>query len=152
MNPQQFINHLDQIPTEVIQAIREDLPDIVGTEAINHFKENFQVEGFVDTAREPWQEVKRRMDPRVRGARATRKILTGDTGELKESVSYEKTAEGVMIYSDKPYASAHNEGTENAGRGHSTHIPKRQFIGKSESLEMKIEETIVKRLNRAFNK
>jgi phage gpG-like protein len=91
------------------------------------------------------------MDPRVKGARATRKILIGDTGNLKRSIDKEFVPEGVLIYSDTPYASAHNEGTDNAGRGHSTHIPKRQFIGDSKELDEKVKVIIETRFDKLFN-
>ena len=149
MNPQEFSEHQQAIIKEIENFFDHKLPDIVGMEAINHFKDNFEVEGFVNKNKEPWKEVKRRMDPRVRGARAARKILTGDTGELKESISFEKPAPGqVLIFSDKPYASAHNDGTETAGRGHTTTIPQRRFIGESEALNEKIKSIIEEGIDR----
>ena len=54
-----------------------------------------------------------------------------------------RTKPGVaIIYSDVPYAAAHNEGTNNAGRGHKTRIPKRQFIGESRTLNKKAKKII----------
>jgi len=143
MTPRQFEQMLARSASEINSFIQNTLPDIVGTEAVNHFKENFDKEGFVDKSKQPWKEVKRRMDPRVRGARATRKILSGDTGELKEAIEYEKNPGEVIITNDKPYASAHNEGTTNAGRGHHTVIPQRKFIGHSADLDEKIEKEMI---------
>jgi phage gpG-like protein len=48
----------------------------------------------------------------------------------------------VTIFSDVPYAAAHNEGTNNAGRKRNVVIPKRQFIGDSETLNKEIEKII----------
>lgn len=151
MNPQEALNHLEQSIHEAEEAVKIMLPDIIGREAVNFFQANFLVEGFVDKTKEPWQEVKRRMDPRVRGARSTRKILT-EEGHLHDSISFEQTPEGTVIYSDKPYAAAHNEGTDNAGRGHSTHIPKRQFIGKSEALDKMVEDKIYEEMDKIIMK
>ena len=126
----------------------------IGKIAVDHFTENFQVEGFVDEATEPWKEVNRRLNPRVRGARAIRKILTGDTTDLGRSIKHEPGPgpDQVTVYSDKPYAAAHNEGTTNAGRGHSTTIPKRQFIGHSQKLDEKIKKKIEEALDKVLGK
>jgi phage gpG-like protein len=150
MTPEEFIIHLSQFPEKIreeFEAVKEPIAKV----AIDHFTENFEKEGFVNSTLEPWQEVKRRMDPRVKGARATRKILIGDTGNLKRSIDKEFVPEGILIYSDTPYASAHNEGTDNAGRGHSTHIPKRQFIGDSKELDEKVKVIIETRFDKLFN-
>lgn len=38
----------------------DDVKDILGVEAVNHFKESFTNEGFTDSSLEKWQDVKRR--------------------------------------------------------------------------------------------
>jgi len=147
MTPEEFEQLLHAKSQEINAFLGGDILDIVGTEAVNHFKENFEQEGFVDQTKQPWQEVKRRLNSRTRGVDRINKILH-KTGELKESISYEKQPGSVIIYSDKPYASAHNEGTSTAGRGRSTKIPKRQFIGQSQKLNEKIQKEIEEGLNR----
>ena len=152
MTPEEFAAYISQLSAEaeaVIKNIRMD----IGKMAVDHFTENFQVEGFVNSTTEPWKDVKRRTDPRVRGARSTRKILTGDTGNLGRSITY-KVGPGenqVTIFSDIPYASAHNEGTSTAGRGRHTTIPKRQFIGRSQKLDEKIQKEIEDGLREILN-
>lgn len=121
-------------------------PDILGTEAVNHFAESFQNEGFTDETLEKWPDVKRRTNPkRPDRAAASRPILTGSTGDLGRSIEYvakpgevKITADTMQIGSDKAYAQAHNEGTTTAGRGNRTTIPKRQFIGESKALNDKV--------------
>ena len=133
-----------------------ELPTIVGVEAVNFFTESFENEGFTDEVLEPWQEVKRRQDPkRPDRAAASRKILTGDTADLGRSIEYTPEAGQVKITSDtvnagsdKDYAAAHNEGTTTAGRNRNVTIPKRQFIGKSKKLDEIIDEKVVKRIKR----
>lgn len=44
---------------------RKSLPVMVGREAVSHFKENFNQEGFVDNGLNKWKDVKRR-DPSSR--------------------------------------------------------------------------------------
>ena len=149
MTPEEFARMIQSHAQQSKAFVERDLPDLVGTEATKHFKENFEKEGFVDASPKPWKEVKRRMNPRTRGVRKTNKILH-DSGELQESISYEKEPGKVVIYSDKPYASAHNKGTTTAGRGRSTTIPKRQFIGHSEKLDEKIRKEIEDGLGKIF--
>lgn len=141
MTPDDFANMFKLNAQEIEAFVNGDLADTVGTEALNHFKENFEKEGFTDATNQPWQEVKRRLNPRTRGVRRTNKILH-DSGGLKESITYKKEPGRVVISSDKPYASAHNEGTSTAGRGNTTRIPKRQFIGHSAKLDEKIQKEI----------
>ena len=54
----------------------------------------------------------------------------------------------AIIYTDVPYAAAHNEGTNNAGRNRKTKIPKRQFIGDSNTLNKKVIKVIEDELKR----
>lgn len=146
----QFVNHLMDVSDEVRDLIEHDLPLVLGVEARNHFQDNFQNEGFTDRDNEPWIEVKRRIDPRVTGARAKRKILTGDTGDLGESIDFELSGAGkVTVFSDKVYAEAHNEGTDNAGRNRNMVIPQRQFMGESEALNEKVIKKIEEMIDNA---
>lgn len=143
MDGNQFAKHLLDISEESERFLNNDAPVIMGKTAVDFFTESFQNEGFTDVSLEPWKEVKRRQNPKVTGARAIRAILTGDTGDLGMSIEHEKTDNGeVTVRSDKTYSKAHNEGTNNAGRGRSTTIPKRQFIGDSETLNQKVLEAL----------
>jgi phage gpG-like protein len=147
MTPNEFSRYLIEAQREIQQYINEDAPVIIGKTAVDHFTENFQQEGFVDGGVQKWQEVKRRMNPKITGARASRPILTGDTGDLGMSIQYKDAADGkVTVYSDLPYSEAHNEGTANAGRSHNVVIPKRQFIGESEELNEKIKEELERKI------
>lgn len=131
----------------VRREIERELSKKVGNLAVREFKENFRREGFFG---KKWKEVKRRAEG-ARGAAGRRKILTGPTGDLGRSIKYEAGSGSVTVYSDVPYAEAHNAGTANAGRSHSVKIPRRQFIGEdpklSAAIERKIEEEIGKALD-----
>lgn len=126
---------------EVVAYIKNDAPRVVGTLAVNHAKQTFDDEGFTDTVFEPWKEVNRRKDPKASPRDQSRKILS-DSGDLKDSIRYEQAEMTVKIGSDLDYARPHNEGTDNAGRGGKTKIPKRQFIGDSESLKTEMRKEI----------
>ncbi len=146
ISPEQFLKHLNDQQKAVKKFMEKDAPREIGTEAVNHFKENFQNEGFTDQVNKPWTEIKRRIEPeRPDRAAAKRKILT-ESGDLGKSIQKDVQTGQVVIFSDVSYAEAHNEGTDNAGQNHNVTIPKRQFIGKSRALDRKVEGVIKERL------
>lgn len=154
----------------------------IGNEAVRHFKDNFRQEGFVDNGLHKWKEVKRR-DPSSRWygfeykgqrrqkrkgkpkqkanfsqAATQRRILTGSSGELQDSLRYKvNPASGanvsVSITSDKPYAVVQNEGGPIKVFGKaSTILPARPFVGHSKELDVKIEEIVQKNWESFINK
>ncbi len=152
MDGNQFAKHLLNASQETENYINNDAPEIMGVIARDHFTESFQDEGFTNQKIESWEEVKRRMNPKITGAKASRKILTGDTGDLGMSIDYKKQQGETTIYSDKPYAEAHNKGTTTAGSNRNVTIPKRQFIGDSEVLNKKILDEFEKDLDNIIKK
>lgn len=144
MNNAEFVKKLADTVREIEDYASNKAPRILGVTARNFFTENFQKEGFVNGGLKKWKEVKRRQNPKVKGVDANRKILTGRTGALGRSIQYRTEQNQVTIFSNLPYAAAHNEGTNNAGRRHNVRIPKRQFIGESKELD----DLIMKEINR----
>lgn len=130
---------------KVIKYLNNDALDVIGTLAVNHAQDSFINEGYTDVQLQPWKEVKRRESGKGKTRDQTRPILS-DTGDLKDSIRYEKAGKDVHIGSDLPYAQPHNEGTSGTGRGNNT--PKRQFIGKSVELENQIKSKIQRDLKR----
>jgi phage gpG-like protein len=134
-------------------ALGDDLPTVVGTEAVEMFKENFQSEAW---GCEPWQEVERRkatwtrggkeVPNPIKGAKRSRKILTGDTGDLARSIEYTVDGDKVEVGSELVYARVHNEGLR-AGRGAGFIMPKRQFIGESPAYHRKLIQRIKDYIN-----
>jgi len=148
MSPEQFQKHLKEKEQQLKKAMEETIPRKVANKAVLHFKKSFQDEGFTDAGLQKWKEVKRRENPkRADLAKAKLPILTG-TGNLGRSIKATHEPGKVTVFSDVPYAAAHNEGTTNAGRNRNVTIPKRQFIGKSETLEKEIERVIVDELGK----
>lgn len=147
MKQEPFDIRLDRLADQLPALIIDDLPGIIGQRAVEEFKQNFQDEGFFGSG---WKEVKRRQGG-AKGAAATRPILTGETGDLGNSIKYEAKKGRVEVYSDKPYASAHNEGTTTAGRNHTTTIPKRQFIGNHKELDYALEKEITDFLDKQID-
>lgn len=64
--------YFDNLLKESQDWAKNSLPKIVGREAVAHFKENFNQEGFVDNGLKKWKDVKRR-DPSSNGTALTTK-------------------------------------------------------------------------------
>lgn len=178
MNPKEFERYLDRTGRELKRFIEVDLQDIVGTEGVNHFRQSFFDEGFMDATIDKWLPRSKKYGNDTKDGKA---ILT-QTGDLGDSIQYQKTASGVEIFSDLPYAAIHNEGgtikitvtpklrkfawamwfesgkTNNMWRGLAltknteilVKVPKRQFVGDSEELDRKVMEKIERELDRIF--
>lgn len=86
-------------------------------------------------------------------ARATDKILTGHTRELREGISYVTTENGARITSSTPYGRVHQFGMPAKIYGKGTfQMPKRPFMGKSVVLKANIEDKIKRELTKIFTK
>ena len=152
---------------ELAKYMRNNAPRIVGKMGEDHFKENFDKEGFVNNGLTPWP---------ARKTDTGRKILTGESRELKDSVEYKKDIGKVSWGSDKVYGSIHNRGgktkahiikprTKKAlkfmgkdgaimrrGVKHpGSKIPKRQFIGHSKELISKVDKRVETDITRILN-
>ena len=153
----QFAKKMDEVK-EFVQG--DDIKDIIGVEAVNHFKESFVNEGFTDEKLEKWEDVKRR-DPnsawhghsgqtgRFSQARTMAKILTGETKELQNSISYVRTAVGARTINAAPYAAVHQYGLQAMVYGKSPFVmPTRRFMGKSMVLKKNIEDKITSEITK----
>lgn len=130
------------------------LPRICGEESVRFFQDSWKNQGFTNQSVSKWKEVQRRIPgtnpykyPKNKDrGRRTRSILVGKgSGRLRRSIrrgytSFSKT----VIATDVPYAKYHNEGTDK--------IPKRQFMGRSKQLDVKVKNTISKELDKIFRK
>jgi phage gpG-like protein len=152
--------------------IDNDIPVLIGVEAVSHFKESFVKEGFTDQSMEKWASRKTKRA----GSTNSQPILT-KTGELADSIDYRIEGTTVIIYSDKQYAQIHNEGgviavTDNMrsyfwsqyylakdaddttlmeqfkcmALANEIKIEQRQFIGESEVLNNRIADKITRDL------
>jgi len=154
MTPKEFQHQLAEMTVE-IKRLNDKAPRIFGKIAVDIYTRNFQREGFLNNGLQPWQEVKRRQGG-TKGAAASRKILTGETGNLGRSFDYQAEKSKVRIYNDAlsaggfPYGTVHNEGVSNAGRLRNVTIPKRQIIGESEELNQACQAEIDRKLKSIF--
>lgn len=136
---------------EIKQALKDSVT-IMGTEALSHFTKSFRNQGFEDNAIERWQPRKNeisggiaRVRKRDRGSRA---ILV-KSGALRRSLyKYRSGAYQITIASPLIYAKVHNDGLK-AGRS-GFKMPKRQFVGYSTKLSLKIERMIERKIQQVW--
>jgi len=152
--------------------LQNDVVDVVGTEAVNQFKRNFETESLGGSSK--WASRKTLREGGTNG----QKILS-KSGELSESIEYKKSGRTAIITTDKPYAELHNEGGtiavtpkmkrffwakhkefKDAGNlelasqykglalAKTLTFPQRQFIGESPELIDAIEKKVLKDLTR----
>ena len=138
----------------------EDVKDILGVEAVNHYKQSFKNEGFEDKSVVKWKDVKRRDEKsrwyghsgqtgRFSEARTKAPVLSGETHELHESISYKKIPFGVRISNDTPYAAVHQFGLQAKIYGKKTFtMIARPFMGASARLKEKIEDKIIREIKK----
>lgn len=150
---------------KVREQFKQELPkmtDIMLTTAKNFFSDSFRNQGFTNNSFEAWKKRKDKRDTYKRGRRTRgnsaprslkigRGILIGKgSGILSRSLRKKRiNIISGYIYSPVEYARVHNEGLR-AGRGAGFKMPKRQFVGYSESLNRKIKARLEGRINQIF--
>lgn len=137
------------------------LSPVIGNEVVNFSKDNFRMQGFTDTAFDPW---KARSDNSWGKKNDEGRAILHKSGTLERSIhviSHNEYEVVVGSSAEVPYAQAHNEGfegqvtqnvksfTRKTIKGVSTvkahtrtihqHIPKREFLGKSEALLIRMK-------------
>lgn len=161
MTGEEFTRQLHQFANEIQDFADNVFPYLAGDISVNHFKENFDKEGFVNGGLQPWEDVKRRdkdspwygFEPANNGGfsptRATDPILK-NTNELFDAIEYDVRGAGeVAIVNDKPYAAIHNEGGTAYIFGKTPfEMPQRKFIGYSLELDEKLVDMLVEELDR----
>jgi len=151
-----FASQLDKIASETSSYIRTTAPRIAANVALKAFRQNFQDEGFFS---HPWKQVLRRTSGTKayrynaihHPARLTRRILTGDSGDLGRSLSAQYHTSSAIIFSDKVYARVHNQGLR-AGRGKGFTMPRRQFMGDDPALDSLIIDALTRKYSQLINK
>ena len=144
MTDKQFLRKLASVRKDIDKLVSDKWPRKAGVMAVNLFNENFRKGGFLNKVRVAWRRTKRQNNPRM--TKAGKTTAASSYGPLLSarrhlSRSNEKIVGNgqVTIVNKVPYAAVHNEGGR-AGRGHKTEIPKRTFIGPSETLDKQITD------------
>jgi phage gpG-like protein len=121
---------------EFLKTLDQMVP-VMGNDALNHFKDSFQNQGFTNETTEKWKP--RRRPDRKRPGRA---ILI-DTGRLRRSLRYSRLKQyTVQIQSNVPYANRHNEGLDG--------MTQRQFVGYSSKLNKRLIAKFDQRIKTIF--
>ena len=127
-------------------SVKTTLPKVLANEARNFFLSSFDKQGWDNGMLQPWEQVKRREEgtpeykyPAKKGlSRRTSPILIR-TGALRRrvgmSIRVVSFQEIKLVVAEK-YAAAQNEGSPEK------HIPKRQFMGNSATLDFRIRQKI----------
>ncbi|MCT2563962.1 phage morphogenesis protein [Chryseobacterium herbae] len=156
------LGDLQRILDRASQALPEKLPRIIEVEGLNFIKMNFRKQGYTDTSFTKWQD-RKKDDTRGRDKTRYRTNRVGSRGELTKfgqreqgrailvghrtggnklinSFRARRSRQRVVFYTYKDYASDHNEGSGN--------LPKRQFFGKSQYLDRKIQDKVTREMDR----
>lgn len=181
MDMEEFNRQFQQKMQEVKKYVEgNDIKDVAGKEAVDHYQGSFENEGFTDETLEPWDDVARR-DPKspwyghsgfssgkakkkikkgdtqlvgnFSKTRATAKILRGETSDLRNSISYKYAEKGVRVTSPIPYGRVHQFGMQSKiyGKGVFTQ-KKRPFMGKSKVLKANIEDKIKREIKKILTR
>lgn len=149
MTPEQFSQQIKGQQEALKHAFARTLPVKIGNEAVNFARDNFRKEGFMDGSLKPWTPAKRKSDPKHPDrAYAT---LSSRRMHLYKSIQKRVQPGVAIVYTNVPYAQAHNEGTRNAGRSHRVVLPKRQFLGSSQTFDGIARNIIEDELKRILN-
>lgn len=130
---------------------QNDLPLLIGNEAKNHFVEGFREGGHMtDASASGWalRTTKNKSDRR--NPNRNRAILV-ESGHLRRAVKLiEYKFERIVIGTRGIiYANRHNEGeTDRLGRK----MPKREFIGQSAKLDVKIIKLLRNKIDKIWDK
>lgn len=161
-NFKHFDDDMKRQAKEVAGMIKKDLPRIIGVEGKNHFEASWRHQGFKDQGIERWKP--RKAPPRLTKSgkisktylewkrKNNRPILYSHASDrkgihLKDSIRSIVGVARVTFATDKPYAKVHNEGGR-AGRGSGFRMPKRQFMGRSRTLDKRIGDKATQVLNK----
>tara|TARA_R110002012_G_scaffold271164_3_gene456357 strand:- start:2191 stop:2613 length:423 start_codon:yes stop_codon:yes gene_type:complete len=119
--------------------LKNNVPKIIGERARRFFELSFRKQGFTDTGFSKWKRRKRETK------RSIGKNILSNTGMLKNSIRRTKTTKKQIRISSVgiPYANIHNQGI---GK-----MPKRQFIGNSETLEKGLQKRIEYEIKKFIN-
>lgn len=128
-----------------VNALRTELTKV----AAKHFDSSFVNEGFTYNSLMKWRE-------RKRPDRYKHKILQ-KSGKLRRSIKSKvfttKNGYEIRFKSNLPYAAIHNEGLNGLAWGrHSFKMPKRQFMGYSRVLDLRIKKMFDRKIKQIFYK
>ncbi len=134
---------------DILRKIKENRRAVafkIANKGVNHFKNNFRRQGFVDSTVDKWQKRRSDVIDGLSGRESKNKgrAILVDTGFLKRSIKKIQVKPDSIIVGTNTttYASYHNLGADN--------MPQRKFIGKSKVLSDAIRVLVRTYIKKAF--
>jgi phage gpG-like protein len=129
-----------------IKSQRKAVAFQIANKGVNHFKNNFRRQGFVDETVEKWQKRRKDIIDGLSGVQSKDKgrAILIKSGLLRRSIKKLKVTPNSIIVgtNSTTYASYHNAGTDN--------MPQRKFIGRSKVLSRSIKSLVSTYVKKAF--
>ena len=132
------------------EQLKQRLPKKVSDESRSFFMKSFAQGAFTDESLQKWPEVDRRTAgtnaykyPKGKGLSRRTKPIMVRTGRLRNSIRITQLSfNRSVIATDVPYANYLNQGTK--------YIKKRKFMGRSKTLDRRVNALIKKEIRALF--
>ena len=136
----------------LFKAQKRTLPIILGNQAKNFFLDSFRRMGFTDFNLKRWIPRRKRLGKGRTSSTLTESATLVKTGTLRRSIRVSpSTFRLTKIFTNLRYAAIHNFGLRGLAFGKNPFkMPERKFIGNSRVLERKLEQRILKEVNKVF--
>ncbi|MCH7928754.1 MAG: phage virion morphogenesis protein [Candidatus Dadabacteria bacterium] len=136
----------------LFKAQKRTLPIILGKDAKNFFLDSFRRMGFTDFNLKRWIPRRKRLTKGRTSPTLTESATLVKTGTLRRSIRVSpSTFRLTKIFTNLRYAAIHNFGLRGLAFGKNPFkMPERKFIGNSRVLERKLEQRILKEVNKVF--
>lgn len=100
-----------EIQLEIERYVRDTFPRKAGKMAVDHIRENFRREGYVDGGLHKWWDPVRKRKKKGKTA-GQHKTLHSARNNLLNSIRYDTEAGKAIVHTDVEYAAIHNYGGE----------------------------------------
>ena len=141
-----------KITKRLFKEQKRILPVILGKEAKNFFLDSFRRMGFTDFSLKRWTPRRKRLQKGRTSPTLIEPATLIKTGTLRRSIRVSPTTFRITkIFTNLRYAAIHNFGLQGLAFGKNPFkMPERKFIGNSRVLERKLEQRILKEINKVF--
>ena len=131
---------------------KRTLPIDLGKMAKEFFLDSFRRKGFTDFNLKRWIPRRKRLPKGRTSPTLIEPATLIKSGDLRRSIRISPTTfKKTRIFTDVVYAAIHNFGLRGLAFGKNPFkMPERKFIGNSRVLERKLEQRILKEVNKVF--
>ena len=140
------------VTKKLFKEQKRTLPIVLGKQAKNFFLDSFRRMGFTDFNLRRWVPRRKRLPKGRTSPRLIESATLIKSGRLRRSIRVDPAKfKLIKIFTELRYAAIHNFGFKGLAFGKNPFkMPKREFIGNSKVLEIKLEKTILKEINKVF--